>query len=223
MNTENQSPTIGKIAGAVCAVIAERGYVRADARNDHFKYSYLSDEAVLGHVRGSMAKNGLMLIPCTVEHSTQSSIITTTTSYTLAHTSGEWMRVQVVAQGQDKADKGPYKAATGALKYALRQVFLIPTGDDPEKARAAEIESRKQALGVGPKGHTAYWRDSAKAVCTQLSNAGTSYQDVAAWCEHLGKGRPSGWPAERVAAMVAEVITANSGTRRKLDAWVAGQ
>ena len=72
MNTENQSPTIGKIAGAVCAVIAERGYVKADARNDHFKYSYLSDEAVLGHVRGSMAKNGLMLIPCTVEHATQS-------------------------------------------------------------------------------------------------------------------------------------------------------
>ena len=217
----NQSETIGALTGAVCKVIAERGYVKADARNDHFKYSYLSDEAVLGHVRGSMAANGLMLIPGTVEHSTQNSIITTVTSYTLAHTSGEWMRVQVVAQGQDKADKGPYKAATGALKYALRQVFLIPTGDDPEKAAQAERESRKAALGIDAKGHTAFWRSEGKGVCIQLSNAGTSYDAVAGWCESIGKGRPSGWEQDRVRAMVAELITPASKARQALDTWAA--
>ena len=109
-----------------------------------------------------------------------------------------------------------------AAATSAELVFFIGRPDLLE-ARAAEAESRKQALGIGPKGHTAYWRDQAKAVCTQLSNAGTSYQDVAAWCEHLGKGRPSGWPAERVAAMVAEVITPNSATRRHLDAWVGAQ
>ena len=29
-------------------------------------------------------------------------------------------------------EKAAYKAATGALKYALLTGFLIPTGDDPE-------------------------------------------------------------------------------------------
>lgn len=217
----NQSESIGKLTESVCAVVAERGYVQADAENKHFKYSYLSDEAVLQHVRGSMAKNGLMLVPNRVEHSTQNSIITTVTTYVLAHTSGEWMEVQIVAQGQDKADKGPYKAATGALKYALRNVFLIPTGDDPEKAREAEEKSRKALLGIDDKGHTAFWRSEGKSICIQLSNAGAPYNDVAAWCEHKGWGRPSGWPEAKVRGLVAEMITPDSVARKALDAWSA--
>jgi hypothetical protein len=39
---------------------------------------------------------------------------------------------QMQSQGQDKGDKGVYKAITGAIKYALTSALLIPTGDDPE-------------------------------------------------------------------------------------------
>ena len=41
----------------------------------------------------------------------------------------------MAGQGLDSGDKAPYKAMTGALKYALLQSFLLATGDDPEEER----------------------------------------------------------------------------------------
>ena len=42
----------------------------------------------------------------------------------------------MAGEGADAGDKAPYKAMTGALKYALLQSFLLGTGDDPEDERA---------------------------------------------------------------------------------------
>jgi hypothetical protein len=41
--------------------------------------------------------------------------------------------VQTIGEGADSADKGAYKAMTGARKYAFRLLFNIPTGDDAER------------------------------------------------------------------------------------------
>jgi hypothetical protein len=49
--------------------------------------------------------------------------------------SGEELVAKVAGQGLDTGDKAPYKAMTGALKYALLQSFLLATGDDPEDER----------------------------------------------------------------------------------------
>jgi hypothetical protein len=57
--------------------------------------------------------------------------------------SGDELSVRVAGEGADPGDKAPYKAMTGALKYALLQSFLLATCDDPENERA---ESRT-ALG----------------------------------------------------------------------------
>lgn len=43
------------------------------------------------------------------------------------------MEISTVGSGSTSDDKGSYKAMTGAFKYALRQTFRVPTGDDPEK------------------------------------------------------------------------------------------
>ncbi len=42
------------------------------------------------------------------------------------------MTTSWVGQGLDNADKGYYKAYTGAVKYFLMKTFMISTGDDPE-------------------------------------------------------------------------------------------
>ena len=39
--------------------------------------------------------------------------------------SGEELTVRVAGEGADPGDKAPYKAMTGALKYALLQSFLL--------------------------------------------------------------------------------------------------
>ena len=57
--------------------------------------------------------------------------------------SGEELSVRVAGEGADAGDKAPYKAMTGALKYALLQSFLLSTGDDPEDEHA----NSRAALG----------------------------------------------------------------------------
>ncbi len=58
---------------------------------------------------------------------------------------GEAITAKVAGQGLDSGDKAPYKAMTGALKYALLQSFLLATGDDPEEERI----NHSSAAGTG--------------------------------------------------------------------------
>ena len=51
----------------------------------------------------------------------------------LTHSSGQWIEISSVGEGQDRGDKGTYKAITGARKYAIAMAANLVTSDDPEK------------------------------------------------------------------------------------------
>jgi hypothetical protein len=71
-------------------------------------------------------------------------------SYSFADAdSAEEITVKVAGEGVDSGDKAPYKAMTGALKYALLQSFLLATGDDPEDERLNPMD-RSQMSGGAP-------------------------------------------------------------------------
>jgi hypothetical protein len=61
--------------------------------------------------------------------------------------SGETISFQSIGTGADSGDKAAYKAATGALKYALLTGFLIPTGDDPE----ADVKTDDEVIAAKAK------------------------------------------------------------------------
>jgi hypothetical protein len=52
----------------------------------------------------------------------------------------ETLIVETVGYGADSGDKGPYKAMTGGLKYALLHLLGLATDDDPEATTAADRE-----------------------------------------------------------------------------------
>jgi hypothetical protein len=139
-------PTTGEIVAsqsalveAVCAVMGEVGYVRGTGRNTQQGYGYTSDADLLRALQPLMAKHGLMLCPSGVSlnhyarPNAKGMLADLVVTYTLRHTSGEAVRIEAPGCGFDSLDKGPYKAMTGAYKYALRQLFAIPTGDDAER------------------------------------------------------------------------------------------
>jgi ERF superfamily len=69
--------------------------------------------------------------------------------------SGEKVEVTAIGWGSDTGDKAPYKALTGALKYALRMSFVIPDESDPENEKAeveAEVERQKKNPSKNPTG-----------------------------------------------------------------------
>jgi hypothetical protein len=71
--------------------------------------------------------------------------------------SGERLDFPWVGAGTDKGDKGIYKALTGGAKYFLLKMFLIATGDDPE---------REDVKTIQPAAPSVQSRDRAGAVVT---------------------------------------------------------
>lgn len=162
MTTENP---MGDLAAAVCAVMAEVGYIQKTGENQRDRYKYASDADLLRAIQPAMAKAGLCLLPVAVEwtratHERQSggpmdkaeAIVT----YRLIHSGGGSVDLRTAGCGTDTLDKAVYKAMTGAYKYVLRQTFAIPLGNDPDEAEEERPASRpKPAPARAPKPETA--------------------------------------------------------------------
>jgi len=120
------------------------GYVQKRGHNERFNYSYVTAADIAGSVGDILAELGVVVIPRLEDISYESAaargeatrMARVVMAYTFADVdSGEEIIAKVAGQGLDPGDKAPYKAMTGALKYALLQSFLLATGDDPEDER----------------------------------------------------------------------------------------
>jgi hypothetical protein len=135
----NRSETIGKLVAAIAKCSTEIGSVSKDGYNKAQGYAFVGDEHIMAKAQSALADNGLCIAPSTMEHASvpnlkgTQAICTVCVTWLVSHVSGEWFTIQTVGEGADPADKGAYKAMTGARKYAFRLLFNIPTGDDAEK------------------------------------------------------------------------------------------
>ena len=126
------------------------GYVQKRGHNERHNYSYVTAADLAGSVGDLLAELGVVVIPQLQSISTETPrsssdrIARVVMNYRFVDArSGEELSVRVAGEGADAGDKAPYKAMTGALKYALLQSFLLATGDDPEDEHA----NSRAALG----------------------------------------------------------------------------
>jgi hypothetical protein len=126
------------------------GYIQKRGHNERHNYSYVTAADLAGSVGDILAELGVIVIPQLQSISTEpprsssDRIARVVMNYRFVDArSGEELTVRVAGEGADAGDKAPYKAMTGALKYALLQSFLLSTGDDPEDDRA----NSRAALG----------------------------------------------------------------------------
>lgn len=112
-------------------------YLQRTGENAHHRYSYLKEEDLLDAVRPVMCELGLVFFPSSIEiipSSSTNTLLTAICTYTLVDSeTGESIEVKVLSQGSDSQDKSGFKLMTGARKYAVRQLLLAGTGDDPEE------------------------------------------------------------------------------------------
>ena len=139
----------------ILAVMADVEYLQKDG-NVAFKqtnYNYLSEEKITANVRNAMITHKLVMFPvgCSqaVSASTFDEIIMT---YRIvdADVPESFIDVQTKGCGHDTGDKKSYKAMTGAFKYAMRQTFMISTGDDPDREASGKTVE-KIATATKPK------------------------------------------------------------------------
>lgn len=135
------------------------GYLQKDGEVSfgRTQYSYLSEEKITNTIRTAMLEVGLILYPIEMQvvHrgevvketeyrgktvKTASQILNISAKYRIQDVeSGEYIDIQTIGEGMDSGDKTAYKAMTGAFKYAQRQTFMIPTGDDPDRVGSEEL------------------------------------------------------------------------------------
>lgn len=136
------APTPKTLIKKLAEVMGEVGRVPKSGRNNFHNYDYATEADIAAAVRDGMAKRHLILVPNVDDiawsilavKSGQQRLCTMKATFTVMDgESGETLSYKVFSEGADSGDKAVYKAMTGAEKYALLKLFLIPTGDDPEK------------------------------------------------------------------------------------------
>lgn len=124
-----------KIAKAMAQVerVPKTGY------NSFHKYAYATETDLTESIRPILTECGLAFFSSVLEQSREGEFTKAKMEFTVADTeTGECIKSTYWGEGQDKGDKGLYKAYTGATKYFLMKTFLIPTGDDPESDEGAD-------------------------------------------------------------------------------------
>ncbi len=121
----------------IAAVRDSVGPVCKDGQNQFHKYRYVTHNAVLHEVREKLKEQGLVIVPKGIQDreftKNGGEVMHGNAKYIIYDTeSAESMEMSVACAGEDKGDKGAYKANTGAMKYLFIQLFQLPTDDDPE-------------------------------------------------------------------------------------------
>lgn len=135
-----------KIASKLVSIMSEIEWLGKDATvvmNGREMYKYTSEAQFIAEVRPLMIKHRVIMMPVelkkldVLKKETDKGAVSYITTILMRYRfidadSGEFLDIEMGSQGADSTDKGIFKALTGAFKYALRQTFLIGTGDDPE-------------------------------------------------------------------------------------------
>lgn len=212
--------TGANLAKKILSVMRDVGVVKKDKKNDFYKYQYASDEAIVTAIRDSLIKNGLCVTSsqksCVeIMQKTGKGEDQTLTKLEMEFEltdadSGESKLVVFFGYGSDKADKGVYKAMTGAEKYFLMKTFLIATPDDPEfektqqEAKAA-LASKNQSRPSAPPPRPAIQHQPPPPAPVQKS--------VPAATPAASEGaRVSKYPRETVVVFIKDVTKKNYGS-----------
>lgn len=127
----------------ISAITDEIGPVLKQGFNENQRYKFLREEDVINAVRPAMVKHGVICVPEVLEESI-STIQQRNGTATLCRLrvqftfvdieTGGMLEVVTSGHGVDQGDKAANKAMTAALKYALRQLFMISEGGDDAEA-----------------------------------------------------------------------------------------
>lgn len=112
-------------------------------KNDFHKYTYTTASDVLEPVREACNANGLILYASVTDSRVDRGQAWVNVKLTCADPeTGEFIECHAAGYAEDwsykdnkaTGDKAVYKAETGAIKYAVRLMFCLPSEDDPEKS-----------------------------------------------------------------------------------------
>lgn len=151
----------GMIYKAIPAIMLDLSPVAKDRANQAQNYKFRGIDDVYKCVQAVMAKHGVFCVPQVEEDRTEerqtqkgSALIyrVLTIKYVFYAADGSSVSVKVIGEGMDSGDKASNKAMSVAQKYALIQIFCIPT-TDPNDPDAKTDDPENDSHDVRSKSH----------------------------------------------------------------------
>jgi hypothetical protein len=142
-------------------IMAEIGAVGKKGKNTQQNYQYRAVDDIYESLQLLLAKYGVFTVPTVLKDETEERQTKSGTNliyrkltikYRFYATDGSYFESVVVGEGMDSGDKASNKAMSVAHKYALVQVFCIPTKDpkDPEIDHHEVSPKKKAPAGYNP-------------------------------------------------------------------------
>lgn len=129
-------------------VMKEVGRVPKNGYNSYHKYEYVTESDLVDEVRGILADEGIAFFSTVLDQERSGEFTKVKMKFVMVDIeTGETIESVFWGEGQDRGDKGLYKAYTGATKYFLMKNFLIATGDDPEADTSTDERNEKKGKG----------------------------------------------------------------------------
>lgn len=121
------------IAQRISAVMAEVDYIQKE-KKEGMQYRIVSHDAVTAKVRPILHKNGIVYYPkdMVVEQVGNRTQAMFNVRFENIEDRADFIDVATFGYGVDGQDKGPGKAMSYGVKYALLKVLGLETGDDPD-------------------------------------------------------------------------------------------
>ena len=145
------------------ADIMKQGYaIGKDKRNPQQGYQYRGIDDVMNTFQPLMAEHGIFVVPEVLDASREERVTEKgktliysilRVKYTFFASDGTSVCAVVIGEGMDSGDKASNKAMAVAMKYAMFQVFCIPTeemrradpdGETPEPSTKKEPEPKPE-------------------------------------------------------------------------------
>lgn len=117
----------------LAAVMTDVTYIQKEKKKD-MQYSIVSHDAVTAKVRPALLAHGIVYYPvrCAHAHSGNRAEAEMTVRFVNIDDPADFFDVQTFGYGCDGQDKGPGKAMSYAVKYALLKALGLETGDDAD-------------------------------------------------------------------------------------------
>lgn len=129
------TPDMKNIHQRLHAAQADVDYVQKEKKSG-MNYSIVTHDAVTAKVRPVLHKHGIVYYPTTLDvvQDGNRTQVKLTVRFANVDEPADAIDVPSLGYGIDAQDKGPGKAISYAVKYALLKALGLETGDDPDEA-----------------------------------------------------------------------------------------
>lgn len=204
----------------------EVDYIQREKKQG-MRYSIVSHDAVTAKVRPVLVANGVVYYPVNITYQQDGNRtqVSLTVRFANVDDPKDYIDVPSLGFGIDEQDKGPGKAISYAVKYALLKALGLETGDDPDEDQEAEhnpAPARPAPTQQVPTKLSLCLADPHDAKNNRIYDRGSPFLDA---LEHnMAQGNAADWwalngaTAKKVATLFPQAVN----RVRNLEAMASG-